>query len=193
MMRVLDGIRRYKEIFMDYTRETAFDKLIQGYSRYYNVQEIRENTVPILARCEYFEYSEKYLLSKKAKIWEADCEDFLYLFSVEELTAETLEACRKYAWEDGLASAHIGPGHMYSYITVVFLAERADENVQNALKKCRASKSFRFSLHGWASLRAVLVTVGEDKVLTNWAGRDAGQAVSDVLYPKSNKKRRIRK
>ena len=178
---------------MDLTREEALQKLKQSYSTYYNVQEVSDLSVPVCAKCEYFEYSEKYLLSKKAKIWEADCEDFLYLFSVEHLTAETADACRRYAWEDGLANAHIHPGHMYTYVTIVFLCDRADEAAKEALKKAKDSKSFRFSLHGWMTLRTVLLTVTDSTILTNRTGKEAGTVLSDVLYPKSNKKRREKK
>ena len=176
---------------MQYTREEACEKLIQSYKAYYDITRMEDDKqafsaegVSLKARCDYFEYSEKYVLSKKAKIWEANCEDFLYLFSADTLTVEAAEACRHYVWEDGRTRVHPGPGHMYSYITMVILCDTVDEAARGALKKYRDSKSFRFSLHGWMTLRAVVLPLPEENVTTNWNGKDAGKSVMSVLYPK---------
>ena len=177
---------------MQLTREEACEKLVKSYGVYYDVtrMEGEERTsaaenAEFAARCDYFEYSEKYVLSKKAKIWEADCEDFLYVFSTDRLTVQTAEACRKYAWEDGKGRVHPGPGHMYSYITVVILCDAMDEAARGALKKMRDSKSFKFSLHGWMTLRVVALPISEGSIITNWDGREAGKSVKNVLYPKT--------
>ena len=180
---------------MQYTREEAGERLIRSYGAYYDITRNETGEKPaaegteLIARCDYFEYSEKYVLIKKAKLWEADCEDFLYLFSVDRLTAGVAEACRKYVWEDGASRIHVGPGHMYSYITMVILCDAADEDARGALKKYRDSKSFLFSLHGWMTLRSVAVILPQQEVITNWNGREAGVSVKNVLYPKTDKRR----
>ena len=182
-----------EEMVMRYTRDEACTRLMKSFQNSYNIEEIDHPDLPIVARLDFFEYSEKYVLSKKAKIWEADCEDFLYLFSLKELTEGVLEECRKYAWEDGLKKAHIGPGHMYSYITVVFVCESAQESAKEVLVKLKDSKSFLFSLHGWATLRAAIVGLEEDMIVSNRNGREAGKVLREVLYPQTKDKRRVRK
>lgn len=182
---------------MQYTSEEAGEKLLRSYERFYDITRYDSDgkTEPVkgarlIARCDFFEYSEKYVLIKKAKIWEADCEDFLYLFSTDRLTVETADECRRYVWEDGKPRIHVGPGHMYSYVTMVILCNSADENARGALKKYKDSQSFLFSLHGWMTLRAAAVILPEGKIITNWNGREAGQSVNNVLYPKQSVKER---
>lgn len=165
-------------------REEIIDRLLKSYQRFYNIYPSEENQRPFLARCDYFEHSEKYVLSKKAELWSADSEEFLYLFDVPHLTVEEYERCMKLASEDGMNRMHIGPGHMYSYITAVIICDSADPEAVKALKKSRIHKSFHFSFHGWMDYRAVLVTANSDCIATNGAGRCITKIVKKVLYSK---------
>mgnify|MGYP001101998255 CR=1 FL=1 len=122
---------------MQYTRESALDRLLEGYSAYYNITRPEEGQLPLAALCEFFEHAEKYVLSRQANLWTANCEEFVYLFSVERLTKDMFERCRDYAREDGMKRAHIGPGHMYTYITPIFLCDTCEEDARAAVRKCR--------------------------------------------------------
>ena len=120
---------------MQYTRDTAIAKLLESYRAYFNIIMFEEEQKPLTAICEFFEHSEKFVLSRKAELWSADCEEFIYIFDVEHLTREIFEQCRDYARKDGMERAHIGPGHMYTYITPVFICDACDEEARKALKK----------------------------------------------------------
>ena len=90
------------------TREEACDKLLRLYKSYYNIHRfdggesavregstakgktdeevsgiVAEHGYPLVARCDFFEHSQKYVISRKAELWSADREEFLYLFSVQ--------------------------------------------------------------------------------------------------------------
>lgn len=110
---------------MQYTRDTAIAKLLESYRAYFNIIMFEEEQKPLTAICEFFEHSEKFVLSRKAELWSADCEEFIYLFDVEHLTREIFEQCRDYARKDGMERAHIGPGicihisHRYLYVMPV--------------------------------------------------------------------------
>ena len=83
---------------MQYTRESAVAKLLDSYRTYYNINLFEEEQKPLTAICEFFEHSEKYVLSRKAELWSADCEEFIYLFDVEYLTKEIYEKCRDFVY-----------------------------------------------------------------------------------------------
>ena len=73
---------------MQYTREAALNRLMESYKAYFNI-DMTDNTQEYLrAVCEFFEHTEKYVLSRQANLWAANCEEFVYLFSVEQLTTE---------------------------------------------------------------------------------------------------------
>jgi len=167
---------------MQYSREGAVARLLDSYERYYNITRFDDEQLPLTALCEFFEHSEKYVMSKKAELWSADCEEFIYLFTMDTLTRELFEQCRDYARKDGLARANIGPGHMYTYITPVFVCNTCDAEAKKALKKCRIYQSFHFSLHGWMDFHAAVLEVDKDCISTNGAGRCVGKIMKKVLY-----------
>ncbi len=167
---------------MQYTRETAISKLLDSYKTYFNVTLCDEAQRPLTAVCEFFEHSEKYVLSRKAQLWEAECEEFIYVFDMEQLTPEVYEQCRDFAHEDGLKRAHIGPGHMYTYITPIFICDSCDEEARRALKKCRIYKSFHFSLHGWMDFHPAVFEVSTNKISTNRSGKCVEKILKKVLF-----------
>lgn len=177
---------------MQYTRETALARLLEGYKAYFNITLFDDGHKPLTAICEFFEHSEKYVVSRQANLWKADCEEFVYLFDVEQLTREVFERCRDQAWEDGMKRAHIGPGHMYTYVTAVFLCDTCGEEARKALRKCRIYKSFRFSLHGWMDFHtAVLEVSNENRITTNGSGKCVGEVLKKVLQLTKKKRRGV--
>ena len=70
------------------TRAEAVDKLMGRYAGYFDISPAEEEQVPLVATCDFHALSEKYVLSRKAKLWEASSHEYVYLFSVPHLTEE---------------------------------------------------------------------------------------------------------
>ena len=172
---------------MEYTREAVIDRLLRSYSSCYNIHLIEDDQVPITARCDFFEHSGKYVISKKAELWSADNEEFLYLVNIPHLTMELYQKWRDYIHEDGMNRIHVGPGHMASYITPVFICDTCEEEARKALKKCRIYKSFHFSLHGWADHQTALIELSTGQIDANAGGRQTAKILKKVLYSKKSK------
>lgn len=172
---------------MEYTREAVIDRLLRSYSSCYNIHLIEDDQVPITARCDFFEHSGKYVISKKAELWSADNEEFLYLVNIPHLTMELYQKWRDYIHEDGMNRIHVGPGHMASYITPVFICDTCEEEARKALKKCRIYKSFHFSLHGWADHHTTLIELSTGQIDANAGGRQTAKILKKVLYSKKSK------
>jgi len=172
----------------------AIERLLFGYRRYYNVTrfdggfnpspeefkgicEAGKLTPPVLpeghslvAVCEYYEKAEQYFFFKSNELWATHQEEFIFLFSIKNLTREIFETCRDYAYEEGMKLAHIGPGHMYTYITPVFVCETADSEAVKALEKCKIYKSFKFSFHGWMDFHVACFEASKHKLHFNHSG-----------------------
>ena len=73
---------------MQYTRETAISTLLESYKAYYNITTYEQDRKPLTALCEFYEHSEKFVLSRKAELWAADCEEFIFLFDIDCLTKD---------------------------------------------------------------------------------------------------------
>ena len=174
---------------MNYTRESAIDRLLDSYAAYYNVNVFEGEHGLITARCDFFEHTQKYVLVQKAELWSADSEEFLYIINVPHLTKEIFEEYRDIVLDDGQNRMHVGPGHMYTFITPVFITDKADDDAIKALKKCHIYKSFHFSLHGWLDYRTALLIVEGDKMYSNNSGRSVVKILKKVLYSKKRKER----
>ena len=84
------------------TRTEAVDKLLGRYAGYYDISSAQEDQAPLVATCAFHAMSEKYVLSKKAKLWQAGSHEYVYLFSVPHLTEEIYNSCRDYAYASGM-------------------------------------------------------------------------------------------
>lgn len=85
------------------TRQEAVDKLCDVYAGSFDVTRHEEARQPLMATMDFFVHNSKYVLSKKAKLWEANSFEYVYLFSVPHLTKEIYERCEKLAYEEGMA------------------------------------------------------------------------------------------
>jgi len=175
---------------MQYTRQNAVKRLVDSYRTYYNIQLFEEEQTKLTAICEFYEHSGQYVLSRKAELWSADCEEFIYLFDTEHLTMQEFEEFRDFAREDGMGRAHIGPGHMYTYITLIVVCGSCDKDAGKALRKCHIYKSFQFSLHGWMEYHTACFAVNDSRIFTNSRGKRVGKVLKKVLFSKEREKGR---
>ena len=137
------------------TRAEAADKLIDRYAGYFDISPAQEEQAPLVATCDFHAHSEKYVLSRKAKLWEAGSHEYVYLFSVPHLTEDIYNSCRDYALEHGMAKVEPGPTHMYSYITTMFLCDSCDKAAKKLCGNAASIRASKWPLGGgWISTRA---------------------------------------
>ena len=170
------------------TREDAVQRLCEIYQSTFDVQLCGEDELPLAAQMDFYAYSSKYVLSKKAKLWEANSFEYVYLFSVPHLTKEIYDACEKLAYDKGMARVKPGPNHTYTSITALFVCDSCDEEARKALKRCKLYKSFRMSYWGWMDFHTALAVLPEESVSTNRSGHSAAQVLNRGLFHKQKKK-----
>lgn len=161
-------------------RNEAVEKIISSYQYYYNINRI-EDRQPIVARCDYFVENESHFLFRKARLWTAEQEQFLYLLDVENLDLETFETMNNYILSDGMDRLHVGPGHMSSEIVPVYICSGCDSKVYDILKGSAQRKSFRFTLHGWMDFYPVVVNLGKESADAPSAGKEVVKSISKIL------------
>lgn len=166
------------------TTEEALERLLTYFKVYYNITRYEADKLPLTALCEFYEHSQKYVLSRKAELWSEDSEEFVYLFQVSHLTLDLFQKMKEYAYEDGMKRLHIGPGHMCSVINPIILCNTCDKDAIREIKKCRIYKSFHFSLHGWMDFRVAAVILNEDRIERNASGHSTAKILKKVLYSK---------
>lgn len=170
------------------TRCEAQEKLLERYAGYFDISYPQEEQVPLVALCEFHEHSEKYVLSRKAKLWQANSHEYIYLFSVSHLTEDLYHTFENYAYTHGMEKIQPGPEHMYSYITVMVLCDTCDEAAQRAVRRCRIYHSFRLSFWGWMDFHTSLAVLSDRKAFSNAGGKSAAQLLETTLFDKAKQK-----
>ncbi len=164
--------KRIHEEMMTVSRETMLAKLRDAYIVYFD-EEALPADVPHLAACYAFHSSnECFVLSKKAKLWSAETNEYVYVFSLPHLDVRAYASCRELAREKGMARVHPHIDHRSSSITAIFVCDSVDADAAAALEKTRIHKDFLFSLHGWMDFRAAAVELATGKVTVNRAAKD---------------------
>lgn len=163
------------------TRAEAIDKLCESYSGYFDIERFDNEDNGLAATCFLHVHSEKYVLVKAAKLWEADSNEYVYIFSVPHLTPEIYTECKDYAYREGMKHIEPKPGHMCSYITALFICDTCEKAAVKALKRTRIYKSFRFSYYGWMDFHAGVIELSSGSTAANGSGRSAAQLLKKTL------------
>ncbi len=157
---------------MTLDRARFLEVLKDAYSAYYTLVEDVETELPLAFRADYKDRDELYFLSKKATIWANEKNEYCYLFSASDFSPATVKTCVDYALADGLPRVKPHKEHQCTNIKVVFLADKADDEVRKAVKKLSFTKNYKFGLWGFTNLLAGFVDMETQKTVTNAAGHE---------------------
>lgn len=136
----------------------------------------------------FFSHVEKYVLVRKANMWSADSYEHILFANVEELTLAHLEEYRQ-AIEEYIEPTLIlkgeklpEPNHMYSYITIAAVTEKAlSPEVKKAVKKFKFEKSYMHSIRGYSQGRIAVASMEDGTVCQNGAGRTLKKLYKSVF------------
>ena len=170
---------------MPVTREEFLKRLLNGYSRSYDIEFVQHNELPLVATAQFHVSESQYILSKKATMWTVDSDEYVYFFSVPELTEDIYSRCIQYACDNGMAKIDLTTKqpHMCTRLVALFLCDSADAAALIRLKKCRIYKSFQFSFKGWMEFHTAAADLGKESVVSNNYGRDTAKFMKNALNP----------
>ena len=162
-------------------REEIIERLSSYYSAYYDVNRQDEKEKPLVLRCDLHVNNQKYFLFRKNVLWEANCHEYVYVFSVTRLTPEIYRECEEIVYREGMKLVDPAPGHMYTYLTCMIIADETEPEAVRMLKKSRIQKSFRFSLRGWMELHTAALDCSKEKIFTNFSGRANAKLFHNII------------
>lgn len=163
------------------SKEVLLSVLKDAYTVYFDEMDVPENVPFLSASYAFHSSNECYVVSRKVKLWSAETHEFVYVFSVPDLTAPIYEACRQYAHEAGMENIRPHIDHMSSYITAILLCDGMTDEAVRLLEKTRIRKNFLFSLHGWMEFRTVAVDLSSGSVVANRAARELKKFMRENL------------
>ena len=169
-------------------KDIILDKILRSYEVYYDIEKCENESLPLVAKCEFHVHNEKYVLSQKAQLWATDANEYVYIFKVDNLDANLFNKCKDYAYENGMKLINPKSGHMYSYITTIFICDTCDENCEKLMKKTKISKNFKFSLHGWMDFHISCININANKIYGNKSGNVTSKFLREIFNDKKSKK-----
>ena len=162
-------------------RSVIMERLFGSYSAWYDVSPGDMGSgLPLQAMCQHRSRSEKYVLSKKAQLWAIEVNDYLYLFSMPRLDKYQAEECVAFSINDALPRVKPHKEHMYSFITVVFVADEAEKDALSFIRWRRFLKSYKMGFEGSSPLKTAALDIGREKIVTNNMGRDLCKQIKNI-------------
>ena len=147
--------------------DAFFERVIESMTASYDVvrdAQVVSRRVDALAQLRAL--NSKYVLNQKHVLWEANTYDHALILKVQTLTAEMVEDWFAFLTREAEASlVHPGAncppeGHMASTLTLILLCGTVEPEAAKAVCRAKFSKSYRFSLRGWATGRVAAADVG---------------------------------
>ena len=72
--------------------------------------------------------------------------------------------------------------HMTTFLSLVIVAESADTNAKELVRKTKYRKNFSFSLKGWTDLRLALIDLSDSSITTNPQGKELINTLEANLF-----------
>lgn len=166
-------------------RDDLFERVVAAHRGCYDIirdYQFEGRIVPAFA--SFHSHGEQYVLVKRAKMWEVETHDYLFLEKADHLTAEALEDEIAFVIEHGMSKVIPGPNHMSSGLSLVVVATSADDEALKLARKAKFRKNFKLSLHGWADLRVAVCDLSREKgglVVSNAVGRGLAKMLKSNL------------
>lgn len=170
---------------MNFTREGFLDRLLDSYTANYDIERTETDRLPLAATAQLHVTETQYILSKRAQMWRADSDEYVYFFSVPALSDELCQQCIQYAYDNGMGKIDLTSSthHMCTRLVALFLCDSMEEAAVTRLEQCRLYKSFQFSLKGWMEFHTIAVDFGKESVVSNRYGRDTAKFLKKLLQP----------
>jgi len=169
-------------------REKFIELLTESYCAYYDIHESDGSCeLPLCFRADYYSRDERYWLTKKIPIWGNETNEFAYIFSAPAFDQALAAKCIDYALNEALPLVKPHKEHQYTNVKVVMIADTVDKSVATYVKKRSFSKSYRFSLHGYTTLKSGILDMSQEKLYHNAAGHELADYFSKLFAAQRKK------
>lgn len=172
--------------------ETYLNSVLEGYKSSYDiVSDIDIEDLPLKATAELHANEAGYVLIRKAQMWSASSDEYVYFFAKKGFDEKTARDCIEYAYKEGESKVDVETqkDHMCTRITVVLISEHSDDSVRQFVKKEHLYKTIKMSLNGWIEGAAVLVELNDDMVTSHRYGKETADFLNGIINPQARKKK----
>lgn len=166
-------------------REDLLNRVLAAHEAYYDIRrDYRFEGKWFPAFAEFHTYGEKYVLTKRAKLWEVNTHDFMFFELADKLDEDALSDAVNFITTKAIRKVDPSPNHMSSALTLVIIANQCTNEAFKQAKSTRFRKIFYLGFRGWTDLRLAVVDLSREsgkEVVTNAAGKQLKDALVSNL------------
>lgn len=174
--------------------QTMLKRLLAAHETWFDVERGRTvagRVFPGVA--EFHEQGEKYVLTKRAKLWEVASNEYVFFDTVGFLEEGAFGEMVAFMKDEALPEmVHPHPDHMFSNLSLVLIADSVAPGIAKAVRSVRFRKNFKWGLWGWSDLKVAVVDLGSGevgRVMTNAAGKTLKANLEANLAPEAQGKK----
>lgn len=172
---------------MEITLQDRLETLLKAYTHSYDIA--REVEVPggaFPATATFYIRDENYLIDRKKILNAVEQHGYVYFYLTEHLDAEELQKQIDLSLQAGMEQIHPGREHMFSFVSLVILADTITPEAQKLLKKTRFRKNFRLALHGWMEYHIAAMECSTNSFFSNPAGKEERRVLKENFSNRQN-------
>ena len=171
------------------TKEDFFKIVTKSFSSSFDLySNYRYNGKEYLYYGYFYNHNEKYVLTRDAKLWEANCYEHLFFIDAYKIVGDT-EAYIMDLVKNELEPHFVrndrrypASNHMYSLITLVIINDiEPSSATMNIIRSLKWSRSYLLTVRGDVTFRVVSVTPDTAHVVSNKAGREMAKLFQKML------------
>lgn len=175
---------------METQLQERLNKLLDAYSHLYDIdRDVEIEGVSYPATATYFLRDENYLISKQHVLSAVEQHEYVYFYLTDHLDAGTLMEQMDLSKRVGLTNVKPNKEHMFSYVTLVVLANTIDPEAVRLIKKTRYRKNYLMTFHGWMEYHVAAMEVSTNRFFSNPAGAGARKILEQNFAPKKGKRK----
>lgn len=153
-------------------RQQVIERLLAAHETWFDVERNHEFAGRIFpGYAEFHSSASRYVLVKRAKLWEASTHEYLFFCETAHLDAAQFDDLMGFITSEALAKVQLSPDHMSSFLTLVVVADSIDDDIARRVRTARFRKNFALGFKGWADVRVAVVDLSTKQVLTNAQGK----------------------
>ena len=174
---------------METSLNVRLDKLLDAYSHLYDIErDVPVGTETYPAAATYYLRDENYLISKQHVLSAVEQHEYVYFYLTDHLDSRTLQEQICLTQQAGLARVIPSKEHMFSYVTLVVLANTIDPEARQLIRRTRFRKNYLLTLHGWMEYHLAAMEVSTNCFFSNPAGREARKNLERNFAPKRERR-----
>lgn len=174
---------------MEPSLNTCLEKLLDAYSHLYDItRDAQVGTELYPAAATYYLRDENYLISKQHVLSAVEQHEYVYFYLTDHLDTADLLSQIERTRQAGLARVNPTKEHMFSYVTLVVLANTIDPEAQRLIKRTRFRKNYMLTLRGWSEYHVAAMETSTNRFFSNPAGKGARKNLERNFAPKRERK-----